>query len=54
MPERFFKEKSCSGLMRGKVVDKEMFKGLIREYYTLRGWDDLGVPTENVLKEYSL
>jgi aldehyde:ferredoxin oxidoreductase len=54
MPERFFKEKSCSGLMRGKVVDKELFKGLISEYYDLRGWDEQGKPTEDVLKEYGV
>jgi aldehyde:ferredoxin oxidoreductase len=54
MPERFFKEKSCSGFMRGKFVDKEMFSDLIREYYALRGWDEQGAPTEGVLKEYNL
>lgn len=54
MPERFFKEKSCSGFMRGKVVDKELFMGLIKGYYDLRGWDEQGRPTEDVLKEHSL
>jgi aldehyde:ferredoxin oxidoreductase len=54
MPERFFKETSCSGLMRGKIVDKKMFTDLIREYYALRGWDEQGVPAEDILKEHGL
>jgi len=54
MPERFFKETSCSGFMRGKVVDKKMFTGLIKEYYALRGWDEQGRPPVNVLKNYGL
>ncbi|MBN1222807.1 MAG: aldehyde ferredoxin oxidoreductase family protein, partial [Candidatus Aminicenantes bacterium] len=40
IPERFFKEKSCSGFMRGKVLDKEFFKGLIKQYYTVRSWNE--------------
>jgi len=54
MPERFFKEKSCSGFMRGKHTDKELFKSLIRKYYALRGWDEQGRPTEDILREHGL
>jgi aldehyde:ferredoxin oxidoreductase len=54
LPERFFKEKSCSGFMRDQVLDKEFFKGLIQQYYAVRDWNDKGEPTEQVLKKYDL
>ena len=54
LPERFFKETSCAGFMRGKVLDKEFFKGLIQQYYAIRGWTEKGEPTDQVLKEYDL
>jgi len=39
LPERFFKEKSLSGFMRGKILDKKYFKSIIQKYYELRGWN---------------
>ena len=54
LPERFFKDTSCSGFMRDKVIDKEIFKGLIQKYYAVRGWNERGEPTEQILKEQNL
>jgi len=39
LPERFFKEKSLSGFMRGKILDKKYFKSIIQKYYEIRGWN---------------
>jgi len=39
LPERFFKEKSLSGFMRGKILEKKYFKSIIQKYYELRGWN---------------
>jgi len=39
LPERFFKEKSLSGFMRGKMLDKKYFKSIIQKYYKIRGWN---------------
>jgi len=54
LPERFFKEESLSGFMRGKKLDKEFFKSIIQKYYLVRGWNEKGEPTEEVLKKYGL
>ncbi len=54
LPARFFKEESLSGFMRGQKIDKEFFGSLIRDYYALRGWNDRGEPTDDVLQKYSL
>jgi aldehyde:ferredoxin oxidoreductase len=54
LPERFFKDTSCSGFMRGKAIDREFFKGLIQQYYSVRDWNEKGEPTEQVLKDYGL
>jgi len=54
LPERFFKEIAPSGFMKGKVLDKEFFNGLIKRVYEVRGWNELGEPTEDTMKEYEL
>lgn len=54
LPDRFFNEESLSGFMRGKTMDKDFFRSLIHEYYTLRGWNRAGEPTEETLDRYGL
>lgn len=54
LPERFFKEKSLAGFMRGKTLDKSFFRSLVQEYYAIRGWDEKGVPAEDVLQQFGL
>ncbi len=44
LPGRFFNEESLSGFMRGKKLDKEFFDSLVQQYYTLRGWNEKGIP----------
>ena len=38
----------------GKRIDKKRFSDLLGRYYTLRGWDENGVPTEEKLLELGL
>jgi aldehyde:ferredoxin oxidoreductase len=54
MPERFFKEESLAGFMKGKKVDKEFFNDLIQKYYKLRGWTKEGLPENETLFQYNL
>ena len=54
LPERFFQETSCAGFMRGKVLNKEFFKGLIRKYYAIRGWNEGGEPPDDILQAQGL
>ena len=54
LPERFFKEKSLSGFMKGKILDKDFFLSMIQEYYSLRGWTENGEPTRETLQKYGL
>ncbi len=44
LAERFFKEESLAGFMRGKKIDREFFRSLVEEYYNLRGWSKDGIP----------
>ena len=54
LPEMFFKEIAPSGFMKGKVLDKEFFKSLIRKVYEVRGWNENGEPSKDVLQEFGL
>jgi aldehyde:ferredoxin oxidoreductase len=54
LPERFFKDISCAGFMKGKVLDREFFNNLVHQYYSIRGWNEKGEPPTQVLKDYGL
>jgi aldehyde:ferredoxin oxidoreductase len=42
LPDRFFEEEVPSGPIQGRKLDREKFKGLLKLYYHLRGWDEKG------------
>ncbi len=44
LPGRFFDEESLSGFMRGKKIDREFFKSIVKKYYDIRGWNENGEP----------
>ncbi|MBA7555270.1 hypothetical protein ES705_47926 [subsurface metagenome] len=50
MPERFTKPHKGGGAA-GKVPD---WKGIIKEYWHAKGWDEHGIPTEAKIKELGL
>ena len=56
LPERYFKEATPVGLPRvkGIKIDREKFEKMLDEYYTLHGWDNDGVPTENTLQKLGI
>lgn len=51
LPPRLLKEPMKGGPHEGKVVRLDI---MLPEYYSLRGWDEQGVPTEEKLRELSL
>jgi aldehyde:ferredoxin oxidoreductase len=51
LPERFLKEPFKEGGSKGNVVNLEE---MLKEYYQFRRWNDIGVPTEEKLKELNL
>jgi len=54
LPERFFKEPSLSGFMRGRILDKTFFRSLIQKYYRHRDWNAQGIPSPEVLRSFGL
>lgn len=53
-PIRCFEEPVPSGPMKGAVLDKQKYEGLLSSYYEHRGWNNDGVPQEKTLKELGL
>ena len=51
LPPRMLKEPMPEGPAKGKVVELDR---MLPEYYSLRGWDEKGVPTQEKLKELGL
>ncbi|MBN1337816.1 MAG: aldehyde ferredoxin oxidoreductase family protein [Bacteroidales bacterium] len=49
LPGRFFNEESLSGFMRGRKIDREFFRSLVKKYYDIREWTEKGEPTEKIL-----
>ncbi len=53
LPKRLM-EPLPDGPTKGNAFTQEMFDEMLDEYYTLRGWDENGIPTEDKLKELGL
>ncbi|MFX0052745.1 MAG: aldehyde ferredoxin oxidoreductase family protein, partial [Candidatus Hermodarchaeota archaeon] len=51
LPVRFSKDPLPEGPARGHIVNIDE---LLQEYYHIRGWDDLGVPSDRKLEELSI
>ncbi|MHC9538545.1 MAG: aldehyde ferredoxin oxidoreductase family protein [Vulcanimicrobiota bacterium] len=51
LPPRLLNEPLPSGAAKGKVAEIAV---MLPEYYSLRGWDSEGIPTEEKLKELAL
>jgi len=52
--DRFFKDSFTKGPAKGVSLDKDNFYKSLKEYYSLRGWDDKGIPTSKKLKKLGL
>ena len=54
LPPRFFNDSFSKGPAKGEVLPKDEFQDSLKEYYSLRGWDKKGIPTEEKLEELAL
>jgi aldehyde:ferredoxin oxidoreductase len=54
LPDRFFKESFSKGPAKGIVLTEDGFEKSLHEYYTLRGWNKMGIPTKEKIKELGL
>ncbi len=50
LPKRMY-EPLPDGPTKGNAFTEEMFRGMLDEYYRLRGWNENGIPTKTKLKE---
>ncbi len=54
LPPRFFEEESFAGLMEGKRIPRGLFEKHVQEVFSLRGWDEEGMPRPQTLNELGL
>ncbi len=54
LPERDFSDPVPEGRTKGAKLDKGKFIEMLKMYYTLRGWDELGRPTYEKLMKIGL
>ncbi|NWF92402.1 MAG: aldehyde ferredoxin oxidoreductase family protein [Syntrophaceae bacterium] len=54
LPYRTLNEPLLDGPAKGQCIGEENLNKMIDEYYTLRGWDASGLPTEETLKRHGL
>jgi aldehyde:ferredoxin oxidoreductase len=54
LPIRLFKESFTKGQAKDILIKKEDFEKSLKEYYTMRGWNEKGIPISNKLKELGL
>ena len=51
LPERLLNDPIVAGPTKGEIYELDI---LLPEYYSVRGWDENGVPTEDTLKKLGL
>ena len=51
LPARFLEEKLTEGASRNRVVQLDE---MLDRYYKLRGWDENGIPSEEIIKELGI
>jgi aldehyde:ferredoxin oxidoreductase len=54
LPPRLFNDPFTKGPAKDVLLTKEGFEKSLKEYYSLRGWDEKGIPTKEKLKELGL
>lgn len=54
LPPRLFKESFTRGPAKGITLNEEDFQKSLHEYYSLRGWNERGIPTKDKLKDLGL
>ena len=54
LPERFSEEALPDGPAEGQIMTKDTLEKAKAEYYSLRGWDEKGVPTKEKLRSLGL
>lgn len=54
LPVRLLKESFTKGHAKNILINREDFKKSLYEYYSLRGWDEKGIPKEEKIIELGL
>ncbi|PNX50551.1 MAG: hypothetical protein BV456_06325, partial [Thermoplasmata archaeon M8B2D] len=54
LPPRLFNESFTKGPVKGIVLTKNRFEQSLKEYYSLRCWDEKGLPKKEKLKQLDL
>lgn len=54
LPSRLFNDSFTKGPAKEVVLTRDGFQKSLKEYYSLRGWDEKGIPTMEKLKELGL
>jgi aldehyde:ferredoxin oxidoreductase len=52
LPRRFIEEGHANGPAQGRVIGRDNFLKMNRDFYELRGWDHDGMPTRETLETY--
>jgi len=53
-PARWFEEPLSRGPIKGAKLDRDKYLEMLRTYYSLRGWDERGIPRVSTLEELGL
>ncbi len=53
-PARWFDEPLTKGPLKDSKLDKEKYLNLLQAYYRKRGWDERGIPTQQILETFGL
>ncbi|MDW8011163.1 MAG: aldehyde ferredoxin oxidoreductase C-terminal domain-containing protein, partial [Sulfolobales archaeon] len=53
-PAKWFTQPLTKGPLRGSKLDTDGYMAMLRHYYSMRGWDENGVPRKSTLEKLGL
>ncbi|UCF49662.1 MAG: aldehyde ferredoxin oxidoreductase family protein [Thermoplasmatales archaeon] len=54
LPARLFRDSFTKGAAKGVLIKEDAFQKSLQEYYSIRGWNEKGIPTKEKLEELGL
>lgn len=54
LPDRFFETEVTFGRLKGAKLDKELFREMVKAWYSMNGWNEKGEPSQAVIADFVL
>jgi len=54
LPDRVFEDPIPEGIAKGQKLERGQLERMLEEYYTIRGWDERGIPKKEKIRQLGI